>query len=299
MKKATKKTKKIDTERAMYVAGADNKLADRNDHIIIHLATENDERIPQPASSSSLDMHAAHTFDTPYDSVAFSTSRSVTLLEEFSKKTDAGEWPSETNVACHWCCHPFQGTPVSLPTKMVNSPDSPRISSCDVEGCFCSFQCAAAHNFSTGDSDNMWERYAMLNRLYFDKSIAEGMQPDAIGKVVPAPSRLVLVMFGGHMTIEEFRSRSVPREYLSHHDERLRGNAKFVDVLHTPLSFVPAHVDEINDIDVMQPLKFIPVDQDRIERVKEKLQLKRSKPLVNSPHTLDNVMNLRISHAPE
>jgi hypothetical protein len=45
----------------------------------------------------------------------------------------------------------------------------------------------------------------------------------------------------------------------------------------------------------MQPLKFIPVDQERINRVKEKLQLRRTKPLVNARNTLDQEMNLTIS----
>jgi hypothetical protein len=221
-------------------------------------------------------------------------SRYSTLLEEFAKKTDCGEWPISTNVHCHWCCHAFNTSPVSLPFR-IHMRDDATIQKCEVQGCFCSFQCAAAFNFeSNSDIDDVWEKYAMLNRLYYDYMNNLG-EEDPMGRIIPAPSRFTLQMFGGYLSIDEFRAKSMPKTMLQRNGESSVQGGTFVDVLRTPMSFVPQQVEEINEADVSRPLKFIPVDQDRINKVREKIILKRSKPLVNSKHTLDHIMNLRIT----
>lgn len=311
-KKGDKYAESLDLKnRTIYVAGNDNKLPDPNDHVIIHLNTEPSANIPEPATSAMIDAYNNHGTDFSYlsgnsgstfdnklsDSLDLNINpRTVVLLEEFCKKTDTGEWPCNTSVHCHWCCHPFDGTPVSLPIKMTMTADSTDIQKCETIGCFCSFQCAAAYNFDRcNDSDDMWERYAMLNRLYFEYQLDNGVSPNVINRILPAPCKYVLTMFGGHMNITEFRACSMPKEYVQHNDETCTKAGTFVDVLKIPMTHIPQHVEEVNEIDVMQPLKFIPVDQDRINRVKEKLQLRRTKPLLDSRNTLDQVMNLTIS----
>jgi hypothetical protein len=282
--------------RAVYIAGKERRLPDANDHIIVHLNVDDvgEEEAAPCGTAATVDAYNCTTVNMDFacwDEHAScvgskeSEERYAVLLEEFSNKTGVGEWPNATSVHCHWCCHGFECAPVALPLRMTVSGDM-QIDKCEVSGCFCSFQCAAAFNFEAcNDADDMWERYSMLNRLF--------LESQGVGRIVPAPSRLTLKMFGGHMTIQEFRSKSLSKEVLQRNNEVGRQGGTFVDVLRVPMAHVPQFVEEVNEADMMQPLKFIPVDQERINKVREKLQLKRSKPLVNSKHTLDHVMNLR------
>ena len=68
----------------------------------------------------------------------------------------------------------------------------------DCYGTFCSFQCVSAYNFSINSrSYKVWDINTLINMLASRYGILENIKP--------APSRYVLQMFGGNMTIEEFR----------------------------------------------------------------------------------------------
>jgi hypothetical protein len=141
-----------------------------------------------------------------------------------------------------------------------------------------------------------------LNRMYCQMTMlmneeVEEETEDAPLRVLPAPPRTCLKMFGGYMDIAEFRAKTLARSWQSSIGMAGSSRGTMIDVMEHPFTFVPQQIEEINEADVTQPLKFIPVDHDHINQVKEKLQLKRTKPLVNSKNTLDHVMNVRISHA--
>lgn len=287
-----------------------SSLLPNHEHVIVHLNTSCDnERNPDTGDVSSSDVKPYDASDdfsfikesvSPRKPIADDKQENYvqvrtdvqTLLREFQKRTIDGDWPSNTNVHCHWCCHAFEGCPIAIPTRVdTNSEGQPRWEVC---GCFCSFQCAAAYNFDNNDdSDDMWENYALLNRMYSECNI---LNVDNIveDRVFPAPPRQSLKMFGGYMSIEEFRSKTMPKTYTMQNGESSISRGNIVDLLRYPMMFVAQQIDEINEADITQPLKFIPVDQEHINKVKEKLQLKRTKPLINSNHTLDRVMNLRI-----
>ena len=65
-------------------------------------------------------------------------------------------------------------------------------------GSFCSLQCANAYNFSINcGSDKVWEINSWI------QMIAKNC---GINKIIrPAPSRYLLKMFGGNLSIEDFR----------------------------------------------------------------------------------------------
>lgn len=204
-----------------------------------------------------------------------------TILGEFQKRTEDKTWPNGTNVLCHWCCHPFETPPVSLPCRIVQRggvcEEGREDLKWEVTGCYCSFACAAAHNFEVNSgSDDMWEVYSLLNCMYQDS--VEEDAPATNGRLLPAPPRIALQAFGGYMDIQQFRSK----------------NTVFVDHIRPPMVFVPQQIEEVSEANVPKPLRFIPLDTDHIARIKERLQLKRSKPVINSTHTLDHMMNLRI-----
>lgn len=220
-------------------------------------------------------------------------TRVVSILKDFEEKNKLNEWPATTQVACYWCCNKFENSPLGIPVRKVHNKYH-------VYGCFCSLPCAVAYNFSSHESmDDIYERYSLLNMLSYDleKNSSLDKTPDepsgtaethetpktfikSIKKLRSAPSRLALTMFGGHMTIEEFRSFGESK--------------KFIHVNFPPMMTMTLQVEEINDSDIHMEHKYVPIDVDRVNKYKEKVMLRRTKPLLSGQkNTLDSTMNIR------
>lgn len=223
-----------------------------------------------PNSFSSTPMEVGHQHAPSTKSSAPTTSWSslkvVELLKDFEMKSKASEWPLTTSIACYWCCHKFNTVPYGIPVKYYKDKFH-------VFGCFCSLECAAAYNFNCNNSqDEVWERYNLINLLA--RSIGHNK------RVKPAPDRLALKMFGGHMEIEDFRKFSETQKVL---------NVNF-----PPMMTLTQQVEELNECDVSSEYRYIPLDHERINKYKEKLTLRRTKPVTEYKHTLDHMMNLKI-----
>lgn len=191
----------------------------------------------------------------------------VHLLEDFEKKNQNNEWPLSTSIHCYWCCHGFTTPPFGLPVKYYRDKFY-------VVGCFCSLECASAHNMHSQDGvDQILERNNLLHAL--------SRKIEYIETVKAAPSRLALRMFGGHMSIDEFRA--------------FCKTSKLINLNFPPMMTLTQQLEEINQCDVNQDYKYVPVDTERVNKYKEKIKLKRQKPLMNYQHTLDHVMNLKIT----
>jgi hypothetical protein len=108
-----------------------------------------------------------------------------------------GNWKKETDLWCGWCCHPFKTIPVGLPESYCRKSKK-----FVVRDCFCSFNCAHAFNISLNDH-KVWERYALLTRL---KNIIFAGTELENKRIVCAPPRKILNVFGGDKTIDEFIS---------------------------------------------------------------------------------------------
>ena len=101
---------------------------------------------------------------------------------------------NDNNICCFWCCHNIDtnmkfGMPYNYDT--INDTFY-------IIGSFCSLQCANAYNFSINcGSDKVWEINSWIQmiakRCGFTKNIR------------PAPSKYLLKMFGGNLSIDEFR----------------------------------------------------------------------------------------------
>ena len=192
----------------------------------------------------------------------------VNLLKDF--RDENKEWPSNTNVSCFYCCHRFFNEPFGIPLRYRDDGKF------DVFGCFCTLECAQSYNFSQqNEIDEMWERSNLINFL------ARKINYNKQGFVKPAPNRLSLKLFGGHLSIEEFRSAC-------HKD-------KVVHINSYPMVIVSHQIEEINETEINNDLKFIPINVDRINKYKEKMRLKRSKPLYDAKNTLDNAINIKIT----
>lgn len=113
------------------------------------------------------------------------------LLREFVKNED---WLHKTNVCCWWCCHNFDTVPIGLPEKYDSV-----VKKFQVKGVFCSFSCMMAYKKETrrGELKDYLVKY-----LY--SKITGTFLLDA--HLEPAPPRCTLKMFGGELSIDDFRN---------------------------------------------------------------------------------------------
>jgi hypothetical protein len=95
---------------------------------------------------------------------------------------------------CWWCCHPYEGEMLHLPFKYDD-----RKKVYDTVGNFCSWECMKAYamdNYSSNMSGIICTNLTLMKK-------------QAVGKLTPtsaAPNRLALKVFGGTLTIDEFRN---------------------------------------------------------------------------------------------
>jgi hypothetical protein len=182
-------------------------------------------------------------------------------LIQFDEANRTNNWPSSTSIYCWWCCHPFSGTPCSLPSEF-------KLGTFIVSGIFCSPECAAAYNFDdTNSGFDLWERYSLLNFLY------RKVYNDRNIKIKSAPPRQTLKIFGGNLTIKEFRSQNINYE------------TNFKIIMPPMVSIIP--LQEIMPIDKgyssKNEKKYVYLEKDKISisNCDTSLRLKRNKPI---PH---------------
>lgn len=224
--------------------------------------------VPTPVMPLSADMDMAQgEGGNPNENPAVSSLKVIHLLREFEHKNMNNEWPASTSIHCYWCCHKFDGPPFGIPVKLYKEKFY-------VTGCFCSLECAAAYNFESKDGlQQKFEQYHLMNAIARKIGYAHDVKR--------APSRLALKMFGGHLSIEQFRG-------FCH-------TSKLININFPPMMTLTQQLEEINQSDLDNDYKYVPIDTDRVNKYKEKIKLKRSKPLTNFKNTLDHTMNLKIA----
>lgn len=104
------------------------------------------------------------------------------------EETKVCKWPEKTNIWCNWCCHSFEGAPVPCPTNYDYIKNIFEFS-----GIFCSWECAAAHSI---------EKYNSLTNLYLLRKFVENKDTE----LRAALPKKCLKVFGGYMTIEDYRN---------------------------------------------------------------------------------------------
>jgi len=276
------KTKRGRKPKAVY-NGYENTMPCSSDdeHIImkLNIAIKEDDAQSVPGAYNENDMSGFSelvAFDqndvdvlcsVPTPCVAGSGLKIVELLKDFEEKNKNNEWPQTTSIHCYHCCHRFETPPFGIPIKFTGGRFH-------VYGCFCSLECAAAYNFDSKESyDEIWERYNLLNLIA--KKI--GHTPT----VKAAPTRLALTMFGGYLNIDAFRA------YCK--------TGKIININFPPMMTLTQQIEEINECEFSNDNRYIPVDTDRINKYKEKLSLKRTKPINALENTLDHTMNLKFN----
>lgn len=98
--------------------------------------------------------------------------------------------------------------------------------------------------------------------------------------ICPAPPRECLQMFGGNMSVEEFRT---------HH-----GQNKLININIPPMVVMVSQLEEVNDMDVCGKMRYVPLDHDRVDKYKAKIRLRRALPVNANKNTLENVMHFSV-----
>jgi len=124
---------------------------------------------------------------------------SVSLVERGSRTP----WAPRGSL-CWYCCHSYGDHPIPMP---VEYDEKKKVYT--VSGCFCSFACMTKY------SQESITRYSATGKkgmaiFQFWKDVTKSSSP----AIPRAPPKQFLDVFGGHMTIEEFRKSSDTERYV-------------------------------------------------------------------------------------
>jgi len=240
-----------------YDAATDNPFSESVESLVI-------APVEEPVTTSS----ATATNPVITDSVVPDYYKKATLLVQYEKTEEIKALPDRVDAACFWCCHIFDHKPIVLPIRDQGDY-------IQVQGNYCSPECAMSYLFDIQqDSYARWEQLSLLNRLYGQ---AVG------GPIKPAPPRTVLKLFGGPMSIQEYRNI-------------VRQGTLRVDIHLPPMVSLLATMDTkpIDFYDVSLTKNVMETVKERLAKAEEVLKLKRTKPLKAWESTLDACINLKV-----
>jgi len=237
-------------------------MPQNNDMMPSKLEQMYDSTIPSSALITTTSNASIHESEVDYYNLKSS------LLVQFKDSSEVKSIPHTSDSACLWCCHTFTNRPVVLPMRDTGEY-------LDVTGNFCSPECACAYLFDMRqDAHTRWEQLALLYRVY-----AEACQ----GKIHPAPSRNIIKLFGGNLSIQEYR-------------QLLRSHKVRVDIHLPPMVSILATMDTkpIDFYDSSLTKGVTETVKERLQKAEEVLRLRRTKPLKAWESTLDACINLKI-----
>lgn len=137
---------------------------------------------------------------TPYESMCYFTNDAENIScdnEYYQNNNNYNNNENKNNSCCFWCCHSINNIVYGMPYNYDTLNDT-----FYVLGSFCSLQCANAYNFSINcGSDKVWEINSWIQMI--------ARRYGYINIIRPAPSKYLLKMFGGNLTIDEFREAHI------------------------------------------------------------------------------------------
>lgn len=188
----------------------------------------------------------------------------------------ASPWPTATDTWCWHCCHPFNSQPLPLPVSYDDRRDTFHMT-----GTFCSWACMKSFN---GEAKS-YMKSVNANLITLLRKRCTGV----LRGIRPAPPRLALKVFGGHLTIDEFRAASdteteylvMPPRMVVHeltvHEQDTSAAARS----RTIAARAPPDLKAV-------------VDFKEVSTKNETLRLKRPKPLQNNRNLLERTMGIKM-----
>jgi hypothetical protein len=127
------------------------------------------------------------------DNNIFGNIQDNNIMNDTFAHNDVNNSTLKSTNNCYWCCHPIENRIFGMPYKYNTTTDTYIL-----YGSFCSLHCANAYNFSVHcGSDKVWEINSLIQML--------SKHYGYIQPIRPAPSRFLLKIFNGPLSIEEFR----------------------------------------------------------------------------------------------
>ena len=167
---------------------------------------------------------------------------------------------------CWWCCHSIEGAPLQMPYSYDNLRDS-----FATAGYFCSWSCVKAYAIDNHGTGEISGNIGLLRKKMFGTKISETIKK--------APRRQQLQMFGGDMTIEEFRENCTKNDIVQNRNE--------VKTSEIPTRVVPI----ISNNKKLDEIKNASGSNDT-------LRLKRQKPLKREENNLVSTLGLKVTVKP-
>lgn len=132
----------------------------------------------------------------PYENNCYFTNEltDISYDNEFYLNNVSFYQNNKHNSYCYWCCHPINDIVYGLPYNYDTLNDT-----FYVMGYYCSLECMSAYNFliNTG-SDKVWEINSWIQMI---------ARRCGIKRIIrPAPCKYLLKIFGGNLSIDEFRN---------------------------------------------------------------------------------------------
>ena len=222
------------------------------------------------AETNKIDDDYKKAFDkrnkTTVEKSVYNTQETNDSIDKFSENSD--NWPSCTDIHCWWCCHKFNNKPIGLPISYENKYKT--------VGVFCSFNCALAYN-----SQNV-----NLKEVRFNETLLKMLFKDVTGKdkLIKAPPREKLKMFGGHLDITTFR----------------KVNYEIINIF-PPMIGLNLHTEDVKDkkklnkytpsVSTTTVKIVIPLDENEVTRALENIK-NHKKEKINNSKTLEEMMGL-------
>ena len=131
--------------------------------------------------------------------------RKVARCMCLSNETGGLIWPNSTSLLCWHCCHTFLTPPVGIPQSIEVKSGIPTY---EMYGNFCSFNCAMAYLIFCSDTRfDACYGSEQIEQIHLLNSLCAQSSDIALNDVniKPAPPKISLNVFGGNMTISNYR----------------------------------------------------------------------------------------------
>lgn len=187
---------------------------------------------------------------------------------------EENKWPDRTNIYCWHCVHPFESTPVPMPVKYEKKSNTFK-----VRGCFCSFNCCKTYTNTHLNGAARHDVNSLITFMY-----RKLMNRNTHSKILKAPPVTALDIFGGPLTINEFRK--------SCHDQ-----IASVTQLNFPMILINDHIEYsfTNSQRTNEQTNSTDKDlQNRMNEVAESWTKKRQKLIEDSKKTYENEYGVKV-----
>ena len=114
--------------------------------------------------------------------------------------TLAGPLPSSTTKLCWWDRHSFQNRPLGCPLRCISDKEHKEKDIYETEGIFCGFPCCKAYIISQKSEMKYKESLALLTMIFMTFYGKRDIS------IPIAPTWKMLKAYGGHLTIQEYKS---------------------------------------------------------------------------------------------